>query len=96
MTRPAASTPSHNARHARDVDTDTPGMYCRFPCRQSAPPVASSTSSPEREDRTVSNRTLTDLRAPRLLDGRVPARYLAQHALLEQQRDTTLELDTLS
>jgi hypothetical protein len=44
----------------------------------------------------VSNRTLTDLRAPRLLDGRVPARYLAQHALPEQQQITVLELDTLS
>ena len=50
----------------------------------------------EREDRTVSNRTLTDLRAPRLLDGRGPVRYLAQHALPEQQQITVLELDTLS
>ena len=44
----------------------------------------------------MSNRTLTDLRAPRLLDGRVLAWHLAQHALPEQQHDTTLELDTLS
>jgi hypothetical protein len=51
---------------------------------------------PEREDRTVSNRTLTDLRAPRLLDARGPVRYLAQHALPEQQQITVLELDTLS
>ena len=45
----------------------------------------------------MSSRTLTDLRAPRLLDGRDPAWYLAQHALPEQQQQiTVLELDTLS
>ena len=44
----------------------------------------------------MSNRTLTDLRAPRLLDGRDPAWYLVQHALPEQQQITVLELDTLS
>jgi len=58
--------------------------------------VASSTSSTPREDSTVSNRTQTDIRAPRLLGGTGPSRYLAQHALPEQQQITVLELDTLS
>ena len=44
----------------------------------------------------MSNRTLTDLRAPRLLDGRDLAHCLVQHALPEQQQITVLELDTLS
>jgi hypothetical protein len=44
----------------------------------------------------VSNRILTDIRAPRLLDGRDPSWYLAQHALPEQQEQSVLELDTLS
>jgi hypothetical protein len=58
--------------------------------------VASSTSSTPGEDVTVSNRILTDIRAPRLLDGTEPGRYPAQHALPEQQQITVLELDTLS
>ena len=83
---------------------DTPGMWTttRPGCT-----VASRADSrharrlvdvehPEREDRTVSNRTLTDLRAPRLLDGRDLAHCLVQHALPEQQQITVLELDTLS
>ncbi|WP_280870036.1 hypothetical protein [Frigoribacterium sp. PvP032] len=44
----------------------------------------------------MSNRTLTDIRAPRLLDGRDPAWYLVQHPLHEQQEQPVLELDTLS
>jgi hypothetical protein len=58
--------------------------------------VASSTSSIPERGRTVSNRTLADIRAPRLLDGRDPSWYLAQHALPEQQEQSVLELDTLS
>ena len=44
----------------------------------------------------MSNRTMTDIRAPRLLDGRDPAWYLAQHTLPEQQQTTVHELDTLT
>jgi hypothetical protein len=51
---------------------------------------------PRERGRTVSNRILTDIRAPRLLDGRDPSWYLAQHALPEQQEQSVLELDTLS
>jgi len=44
----------------------------------------------------VSNCTLTDIRAPRLLDGRHGSWYLEQMNLPEQQEKTVLELDTLS
>jgi hypothetical protein len=43
----------------------------------------------------VSNRTMTDLRAPRLLAGG-RSWYLGQTDLPEQQEKTMLELDTLS
>lgn len=45
----------------------------------------------------MSNSTLTDLRAPRLLTGRGLGWYPMQHALRQvQQQDHMLELDTLS
>jgi len=45
----------------------------------------------------VSNSTLTDLRAPRLLQGRGLGWYPMQHALRQDQRKNhMLELDTLS
>jgi len=44
----------------------------------------------------VSNRTVTDMRAPRFLDGRHDSWYLGQMHLPEQQEKTVLELDTLS
>jgi hypothetical protein len=44
----------------------------------------------------VSNRTITDLRAPRLLDGRGRSWHPGQYVSPEQQEKTMLELDTLS
>ena len=51
---------------------------------------------PRERTASVSNRTLTDIRASRLLDGRHGSWYLEQMNLPEQQEKTVLELDTLS